>query len=177
MLDSRDPSSLHAYFQDISNSNPCHASRTFPLHSKFHLWSVPKATGKQVKNRPTWRLYDATMCLSFVVLFNVSGSFGWLRVRHSGGWPPSRHGGGTATAGGCVQDPHLAPNPGNLDKSDKQEDEWGQMNTNEKQERIQKRKQEKLRLFEESSHSGAGPARMQVWLRDRNCSVRGSLHC
>ena len=25
------------YFQDISNSNPCHASRTFPLHSKFHL--------------------------------------------------------------------------------------------------------------------------------------------
>ena len=47
--------------------------------------------------------------------------------------------------------------------------------------RIQTRKEEKLRFFEDSSIlftlCGAGPARMQVWLRDRNCGIKGSLHC
>lgn len=101
-----------------------------------------------------------------VFLFNVLGSmFGfWLRVRHSGGWPSSRHGGGTATAGGCAEDSHLAPNPGNSDKI--QQDQYTPG--------FEKRDKKIQILF---TLCGAGPARMQVWLRDRNCGIKGSLHC
>ena len=108
-----------------------------------------------------------------VFLFNVLGSmFGfWLRVRHSGGWLSSRHGGGTATAGGCAEDPHLAPNPGNSDRRTNQDLKKG----------TKEYKREKRRSWDflktHRTLCGAGPARMQVWLRDRNCGIKGSLHC
>ena len=141
----------------------CAQSSIFDPSKRFAI----HLTGKQVKQTgqlEVWRRCDNVFCRIFVQCF-------WLRVRHSGGWPSSRHGGGTATAGGCAEDPHLAPNPGNSDRRTNQDLKKG----------TKEYKREKRRSWDflktHRTLCGAGPARMQVWLRDRNCGIKGSLHC
>lgn len=130
-------------------------------------------TGKQVKQTgqlEVWRRCDNVFCRIFVQCVGLNVWFlvtcealrrmtfitPW-RWNGYGGWMCRRSASGSK--------------PWQLDRRTNQDLKKG----------TKKYKREKRRSWDflktHRTLCGAGPARMQVWLRDRNCGIKGSLHC